>query len=109
MSVPRVLINRINERRATRRPRGRKKTGSDADSHVHVRRLEAALVDVVVCEGLRGVRAVLVYRDGHLRVGGASTRHNAASWGHGQVSGGQQDQRATQRASLNARPPKIRT
>lgn len=73
---------------------------------MHVRRLEAALVDVVVCEGLCGVRAVLVYRDGHLRVGGASARHNAASWGHGQVSGGQQDQRAAQRASLNARRPK---
>lgn len=71
-----------------------------------MRRLEAALVDVVVCEGLCGVRAVLVYRDGHLRVGGASARHNAASWGHGQVSGGQQDQRAAQRASLNARRPK---
>lgn len=81
-------------------------TGSNVHSHVHVRRLEAALVDVVVCEGLRGVRAVLVYRDGHLRVGGATARHNAASWGHGQVSGGQQDQRATQRASLNARRPK---
>lgn len=33
--------------------------------HVDVRRLEAALVDVVVCEGLRGVGAVLVHRDGH--------------------------------------------
>lgn len=69
-------------------------------------RLEAALVDVVVCEGLRGVRAVLVYRDGHLRVGGASARHYAASWGHERVSGGQQDPLATQRASLDARRPK---
>lgn len=34
------------------------------DLHVHVWRLEAALVDVVVCEGLRWVGAVLVHRDG---------------------------------------------
>lgn len=33
--------------------------------HVDVRGLEAALIDVVVREGLRGVGAVLVHRDGH--------------------------------------------
>lgn len=34
---------------------------SQRDSHVNVRRLEAALVDVVEGEGLRGVGAVLVH------------------------------------------------
>lgn len=34
-------------------------------SHMHVWRLKAALVNVVVGEGLRGVGAVLVHRDGH--------------------------------------------
>lgn len=103
MSAPGALINQINQinQRSAKLP-----TGSDIHLHVHVRRLEAALVDVVVCEGLRWVRAVLVYRDGHLRVGGASACHNADSWGHGKVSGGQQIPHATQRASLNARRPK---
>lgn len=67
MSAPRLLINQINpiNERSTKQPT-RPETGSDVHSHVHVRRLEAALVDVVVCEGLRWVRAVLVHRDGHL-------------------------------------------
>lgn len=43
------------------------------DLHVHVWRLEAALVDVVVCEGLRGVGAVLVHRDGHFAMSHPST------------------------------------
>ena len=46
-----------------------------ADLHVHVWRLEAALVDVVVCEGLRGVGAVLVHRDGHFAMS-----HPSAVW-----------------------------
>lgn len=43
--------------------------------HVDVWRLEAALVDVVVCEGLRGVGAVLVHRDGHFAMS-----HPSAVW-----------------------------
>lgn len=80
-------------------------TGSELDSHVYVRRLEAALVDVVMGEGLRGVRTVLVHRDRHLGVRGASARHYATSWGHQMVSGGQQGQLATLRALLRTRQP----
>lgn len=43
--------------------------------HVDVRRLEAALVDVVVCEGLCGVGAVLVHRNGHFAMS-----HPSAVW-----------------------------
>lgn len=39
-----------------------------------VRRLEAALIDVVVREGLRGVGAVLVHRDGHFSMSHALRR-----------------------------------
>lgn len=46
-----------------------------SDLHVHVWRLEAALVDVVVCEGLCGVGAVLVHRDGHFAMS-----HPSAVW-----------------------------
>lgn len=42
--------------------------------HVDVRRLEAALIDVVVREGLRGVGAVLVHRDGHFSMSHALRR-----------------------------------
>lgn len=43
--------------------------------HVDMWRLEAALVDVVVCEGLCGVGAVLVHRDGHFAMS-----HPSAVW-----------------------------
>lgn len=42
--------------------------------HVDVRRLEAALIDVVVREGLRWVGAVLVHRDGHFSMSHALRR-----------------------------------
>ncbi len=45
------------------------------DLHVDMWRLEAALVDVVVCEGLCGVGAVLVHRDGHFAMS-----HPSAVW-----------------------------
>lgn len=41
--------------------------------HVDVWGLEAALVDVVVCEGLCGVGAVLVHSDGHFAMSHPST------------------------------------
>lgn len=41
--------------------------------HVDMWRLEAALVDVVVCEGLRGIGAVFVHRDGHFAMSHPST------------------------------------
>lgn len=43
--------------------------------HVDMWRLEAALVDVVMREGLRGVGAVLVHRDGHFAMS-----HPSAVW-----------------------------
>lgn len=47
-------------------------------------RLEAALVNVVVGEGLCGVGAVLVHSDGHLALrGGVSVSHGSAAWDMG--------------------------
>lgn len=43
--------------------------------HVDMRRLKAALVDVVMGERLRWVRAVLVHRDGHFAMS-----HLSAVW-----------------------------
>ncbi len=50
-------------------------------SHVDVRGLEAALVDVVVGEGLGWVGAVLIHRDGDLPLGGYSASHGTSGWG----------------------------
>lgn len=49
--------------------------------HVDVRGLEAALVDVVVGEGLGRVGAVLIHGDGDLPLGGYSARHGTSGWG----------------------------
>lgn len=46
-----------------------------------VRGLEAALVDVVVGEGLGRVGAVLIHGDGDLPLGGYSARHGTSGWG----------------------------
>lgn len=45
-----------------------------------VRGLEAALVDVVVGEGLGRVGAVLIHRDGDLPQGGYSACHGTSGW-----------------------------
>lgn len=50
-------------------------------SHVDVRGLEAALVDVVVGEGLGWVGAVLIHGDGDLPLGGYSASHGTSGWG----------------------------
>lgn len=49
-------------------------------SHMHVWRLKAALVNVVVGEGLRGVGAVLVHRDGHFALWRHSVGHSFSTW-----------------------------
>lgn len=46
-----------------------------------VRGLEAALVDVVVGEGLGRVGAVLIHRDGDLPLRGYSASHGTSGWG----------------------------
>lgn len=50
-------------------------------SHVDVRGLEAALVDVVVGEGLCRVGAVLIHGNGDLPLGGYSASHGTCGWG----------------------------
>lgn len=49
-------------------------------SHVHMRRLEPALIDVVVCERLRRVGAVLVHRDGNFALWRNSMSHPSSLW-----------------------------
>ncbi len=49
-------------------------------SHMHVWRLKAALVNVVVGEGLCGVGAVLVHRDGHFTLWRHSVGHSLSTW-----------------------------
>lgn len=49
-------------------------------SHVDVRGLEAALVNVVVGEGLGWVGAVLIHGDGDLPLGGYFASHGTSGW-----------------------------
>ena len=49
-------------------------------SHVNMRWLEAALVNVVMREGLCGVGAVLIHSDGHFALGGNTMSHTPAFW-----------------------------
>lgn len=64
-----------------------------------VRRLEAALIDVVVREGLRGVGAVLVHRDGHFSMSHALRRLDMRC-GPFTWMRQQQQQRAVRRSSF---------